>query len=118
MPNEKYTSNTDAQHDRSITIQFIDTITTPEGMTIPDVLLLIQRVWEDRANRHGDGGEIVIGAIFTYTYGDRNYMMPPVSKWTGCLSWEHCITDIHKMLELAGARNIHYDRGVIDYEAM
>jgi hypothetical protein len=95
-------------------IQFQGDRTQPEGKVIPEVLLLIQRTWKGRADTHGDDGTCVLCAALTFIYEGQAYIMPHMSRWQGCISWEHCLHDICAMLVDVGATDIHYDRGFID----
>jgi hypothetical protein len=98
-------------------IQFLGSNTTPEGKIVPEILLVVQRLWTRRSNSSGDIGEITVGAMLEFSYRGQIYLMPPICKWRGCGSWEYCIKEIVLWLEVSGATNIHYHRGIIDYDS-
>jgi hypothetical protein len=86
----------------------------PNRKDIPEELLKIQSEWKERAEKYGDIGGCVLGAGFKFTYKGVEYFMPPVSKWQGSLSWEHCKDEIKSMLSDIGATNIEYNWGILD----
>lgn len=90
------------------------TVIFPNRKGIPEELLKIQSEWKEKAEKYGDIGSCVIGAGFKFNYKGIEYFMPPVSKWQGSLSWEHCKDEIEAMLSNIGATNIHYEPGMLD----
>ena len=101
--------------DNNSAIQFCGEVTSPAGAIIPEILLYIQRVWKYKADKYGDGGFLIVCAAFLFTYEGQEYIMPPTSSHKHNLSWEHCIEEITIMLEVAGATNIYFDRGLFEY---
>lgn len=86
----------------------------PGNKDVPAELLNIQQVWRQKADEYGDVGSCVVGAGFVFTYKGQKYKMPPISKWQGSISWEHCIDEILEMLRNAGCEDIQYDYGILD----
>lgn len=86
----------------------------PDNPNVPGTLKDIQIDWIHRANEYGDVGSCVLGAGFNFKYYGASYFMPPICKWQGSISWEHCKDDIKAMLEATGADDISYEYGFMD----
>jgi len=95
-------------------IRFWGERTMPEGEIVPQPLLHIQSIWKEKADAYGDIGSCVLGAGFHFTYEDREYIMPPNSRWQGSVSWEHCVEEIQSLLTDAGATSIRFEWGNMD----
>ncbi|MFE8704236.1 hypothetical protein ACFYKX_27155 [Cytobacillus sp. FJAT-54145] len=83
-------------------------------LNVPEELKTIQAYWKDEAEFYGDVGACVLGAGFEFNYQEQRYFMPPISRWQGSVSWEHCKDEIEKKLLEVGATDIHYDFGRMD----
>jgi len=114
-------SNHASRVEREQTQQLEDTIiifrgecVNPAYSIIPEPLLRIQEIWKEKSDAHGDAGACVLGAGFHFTYQDRSYFMPPISRWQGSGSWEHFVEEITQLLKEAGATNIRFEYGNMD----
>ena len=80
----------------------------------PAELQFISEEWTKRANAYGDSGSCVLGAGFLFKFRRQWFFLPPLCRWQGSISWEHCYEDIQYMLIDIGATDISYDWGNMD----
>ena len=80
----------------------------------PKELCIIQEYWKMKSDSRSDEGSCVLGAEFTFSYKDINYIMPHLSCNQGSMTWEHYISDIKWFLEKIGCTDVIYDWGLMD----
>lgn len=84
------------------------------GNDNPSELQVIIDTWYQLSKEVGDKGSCVLGAGFEFEWKGDKYFMPACSPYQGSISWEKPKDKIQKMLEEAGATNIHYKWGNMD----
>lgn len=89
-------------------------ITSQTLSQVPSEVAAIANYWKDEADFYGDRGSCVLGAGFEFEYDGEQYFMPPLTRWQGSVSWEHCKDEIQALLETLGATSIQYQWGNLD----
>lgn len=82
--------------------------------SVPAELRRISAIWKKRQNDSADTGPCVLGAGMHFRYKNKPYVMPPLGRSQGSLSWETSLTEIGHLLTDTGCTAIYYDPGIID----